>query len=561
MRAPHTVLRLAVAATAMFLAACSNADRAIGPEADTAPPQLALAGGTGSQTTLVSRLGADRCLTVRGGSRTLGTPLVLGTCSGATEQQFTWRSNGEIRVFGGTLCVDASSGRGQNGNPIVLWTCHGGANQKWTATSAGEIRGINSKCVDVARSNTANGAQILLWSCHGGTNQKWDNGSGTAATPPAPAPAPTSGTPIYPGESIQSKVNAAPAGTQFVIKAGTHRRQSVVPKAGNRFVGEPGAILDGERAVAYAFYHGSAPFPNNVTIKGLVIKNYNPPIPFAAIRAGGHYASDGASGWTVESNEIAYNAAGGVRIATGMKLLRNKIHHNTWIGVIGAGNNVLVEGNEISYHNIAGTVDVAAFGAGGTKFVDTDGLVVRNNFSHHNNGPGFWTDLNNINTIYEDNRVEDNTQTGIFHEISYKAIIRNNRVARNGFKSGWLYGGGITISASPDVEIYGNTVTDNYNGITGVQQRRDEPAKYGAHVLQNMYVHDNTVYMAKSKWTGIGVDVADGASYYTTRGNRWVNNTYYLGTNKYPFHWSNPFTNEDMWRSNYKQDLTAKFYR
>jgi hypothetical protein len=41
-------------------------------------------------------------------------------------------------------------------------------------------------------------------------------------------------------------VNAAPEGTTFMPKSGVHRLQTVTPKNGNTFLGEPGAILDGE---------------------------------------------------------------------------------------------------------------------------------------------------------------------------------------------------------------------------------------------------------------------------------------------------------------------------
>ena len=48
----------------------------------------------------------------------------------------------------------------------------------------------------------------------------------------------SSGTTIYPGQSIQQRVDAYPGGTTFYLKAGVHRLQSVVPKSGDSFVGE-----------------------------------------------------------------------------------------------------------------------------------------------------------------------------------------------------------------------------------------------------------------------------------------------------------------------------------
>ncbi len=71
--------------------------------------------------------------------------------------------------------------------------------------------------------------------------------------PPPVVPEPARAVPVYPGDNIQSKVDSAPAGTSFLIKAGLHRGQRIRPKSGNTFVGEPGAILDGGNAVRYAF--------------------------------------------------------------------------------------------------------------------------------------------------------------------------------------------------------------------------------------------------------------------------------------------------------------------
>src|SRR6478752_821382 len=65
--------------------------------------------------------------------------------------------------------------------------------------------------------------------------------SASGATPPTPPLPATAGTiVVMPGESIQAKVDANPAGTTFLLKTGTHVRQSVVPKAGDVFRGELG---------------------------------------------------------------------------------------------------------------------------------------------------------------------------------------------------------------------------------------------------------------------------------------------------------------------------------
>jgi len=389
-----------------------------------------------------------------------------------------------------------------------------------------------------------------MYDCHGGANQKWDNG----LTKSAPAPA---GIPVSPGESIQAKVNAAAPGASFVIKAGTHYRQTVVPKAGMSFYGEPGTVMDGQGVTAHAFNRGYAPYPSNVRIQGIVIQNYAPPTQMAAVNAGGSKASENTTGWVVQDCEIRNNATGGIRVGTGMQVLRSNVHHNGQIGIVGIGDSVLVEGNEIAHNNHLKAND-PGFEAGGTKFVQTNRLTLRGNFVHHNYGPGLWKDVDNINTLIEGNRVEDNDQMGIFHEISYAAVIRNNTVARNGFKSwGWMYGAGIMISASPNVEVYGNTVVDNYNGITAVQQNRGTGA-YGSRVTQNLNVHDNQITMKVGR-TGIGQDVGS-ALVFTSWNNRFRNNRYRLGTAARYFEWADGQRTEAEWRA-YGQDASGTFTR
>ena len=101
------------------------------------------------------------------------------------------------------------------------------------------------------------------------------------------------------------------------------------------------------------------------------------------------------------------------------------------MGIGGTGNGALIENNEVSFSNNPQKIEYG-WAAGGTKFHGTQNLVARGNFIHHNNGPGLWTDIDNIYVLFENNRVEDNSRAGIYHEVSYDAIIRNNTSARNG---------------------------------------------------------------------------------------------------------------------------------
>jgi parallel beta-helix repeat protein len=294
---------------------------------------------------------------------------------------------------------------------------------------------------------------------------------------------------------------------------------------------------------------------SNVTIRGLTIEKYANPAGRGVIG----YVNAG-TGWLVENNTVRWNAGAGIKTGSGMKALNNNIHHQGQMGISGSGNNVLVEGNEIAYNNTSGFS--MGWEAGGTKFTRTDGLVVRDNYSHHNHGPGLWTDIDNINTLYEGNRVEDNDWRGIFHEISYAATIRNNICRRNGFglpanrPISLVDGAGILISNSPNVQVYGNTVYGNKNGIAAIESDRGS-GKYGVYDVVNLYVHDNTVTQPSGRAAGAVQNVGSNAV-YTSRNNRFVHNTYDLGATARQFRWMNNDRTPTEWRS-YGLDVTGTF--
>jgi parallel beta-helix repeat protein len=309
---------------------------------------------------------------------------------------------------------------------------------------------------------------------------------------------------------------------------GLHRRQTVVPKSGDQFIGDPGAIMDGENVAVYAFNPGASPYPSDVVIRGLKITRYNPPFQSGAILAGGNSLHEGGHNWVIENNEIVENATGGIRLADGMQVRGNNIHHNHAIGITGIGDNVLIENNEIAFNNY---LKEFAWGneAGGTKFVYTNGLIVRNNYVHDNWGPGLWTDISNRNSLYEGNTVLDNAGPGIFHEISFAAVIRNNTIKRNGFDfAGWIWGGGIQVATSRDVEIYGNTLEDNKVGISVTQQNRgtDPLPPFATWVTANINVHDNNITQRVGWPAGAALDYGDHPAFYA--GISFTNNDYFL---------------------------------
>ena len=232
-------------------------------------------------------------------------------------------------------------------------------------------------------------------------------------------------------------------------------------------------------------FHGNA---TNVTMQNLVIEKYDPPIQERC-----HQRR--SQNWTIQNNEVRLNYAVGITAPDGSQIIGNYVHDNGELGVGGDGNNILVQGNELSSNGFWSGID-PLWEAGGIKFSDTDNLVVRGNYSHDNNGSGLWTDTNNIHTLYEDNLVVHNTINGISHEISYDAIIRNNTLIGNGYGDtrGWGWGAEINIQNSQNVDVYGNKVdmTGGNNGIVLIQQNRGS-GTHGQYLTINDHIHDNII--------------------------------------------------------------------
>jgi len=62
---------------------------------------------------------------------------------------------------------------------------------------------------------------------------------------------------VTPATSISSAMQRNPAGTTYLITAGVHRLEQVTPRDGDKFIGEPGAILSGAKLLTGFTREGS----------------------------------------------------------------------------------------------------------------------------------------------------------------------------------------------------------------------------------------------------------------------------------------------------------------
>ena len=169
--------------------------------------------------------------------------------------------------------------------------------------------------------------------------------------------------------------------------------------------------------------------------------------------------------------------------------------------------------------------------------------------------------INNYRVLYEGNYVANNI-IGIFHEISYDAVIRNNTIEKNGLtlpanQREFWWTAGILVSASPNVEIYGNILRNNVNGIGGIQTNRGVGSR-GPCELRNLYVHNNTIEQSSGMAAGIitspGYDAV-----FTTWQNRFADNQYiFPNPDQNAYGWAGAVINRTAWKS-YGQEVKGSW--
>jgi hypothetical protein len=297
-------------------------------------------------------------------------------------------------------------------------------------------------------------------------------------------------------------------------------------------------------------------YANNVTIQQLVIEKFATPAQTAAIQGTGRR-------WRIDRNEVRWNHAIGVALGEERTIIWSNIHHNGQLGIGGSGMYGLVEANDIAWNNVLGFD--SNLEAGGAKFTHSDHLTIRGNYAHHNRGPGLHTDEGNYAVLYEHNRAEYNSQSGIQHEIGYDAIIRYNYLRGNGTSRPyphWVDGAGILVSTSWNVQVYGNTLEHNWQGIQALDQPRGT-GRYGVYSLSNLMVHDNLVDSSVALGTGSGRSGIAGSNpaTWSSKNNSFYANTYRLGPYQDYFTWIGDEFTEHEWRAYFGQDQTGSFNR
>jgi len=210
------------------------------------------------------------------------------------------------------------------------------------------------------------------------------------------------------------------------------------------------------------------------------------------------------------------------------------------------------EGNRIWSNNIYGFDP--GWEAGGVKIAESDGVTFRGNHVHDNKGRGLWCDGDCRNVVYEENLVENNERNGIFHEISFNAVVRNNQLRHNNREeSGWFWGAEILLAGSQDVEVSGNAfvIAEGICGIMLIDQgRRDNGPLYKTR--NNTIQGNEMTFEGGACASGVSDTKPDHENYaiIPDGNNRFDGNTYRVARPSEPgrFVWGHEVTDWDGFR-------------
>jgi hypothetical protein len=297
-----------------------------------------------------------------------------------------------------------------------------------------------------------------------------------------------------------------------------------------------------EASVATTAIEG--PGIQNVTVRGATIEKFGV----------NGIVTGGGAGWLVEKNEIRYVHSHGLRAFGESKVLNNYIHHAGNMGIFGSGTNLLFDTNHLAYNNYLnfGKAGGQMWHAGAAKIMQSKDTVVRNNWSHHNIGDGWWFDWDNTNAVVHGNVFENNSRFGLFYEASYDAKIFDNKLLNNGRSRKWS-GSGLWIETSKNVDVYDNRFSGNrYSTLAFTWTERGTSSAYGKRELTNLYVHDNVFKLSEGF---IGVPYGVPAIYSSN--NRFVNNTYIVpDTSAKWWSWDKSMRDFASWKK-YGHDATG----
>ncbi|GAA1426492.1 hypothetical protein GCM10009616_01190 [Microlunatus lacustris] len=195
-------------------------------------------------------------------------------------------------------------------------------------------------------------------------------------------------------------------------------------------------------------------------IRGIGFRRYAPSVPhMGAITVE-------APDVTFDQVRVSDNATTGMHImSSGVQLRDVTIARNGMMGLTGTHSDdleltrVTAEDNNLEQFNQSPA-------AGGVKIGRSSGVLIRDSVFAGNLANGLWFDESVHDIRLLGSRIVDNSGHGVSIELSGKAVVVDNVIARNG-------GNGLKANNAEDVAVWNNTFADNNRSINVVQDDRD----------------------------------------------------------------------------------------
>jgi parallel beta-helix repeat protein len=283
--------------------------------------------------------------------------------------------------------------------------------------------------------------------------------------------------------------------TTYWFAAGRHtlgagQYNQIIPADGDKFIGAPGAILDGQGDNHYAF----TGIASDVTITYLTIQDFgvgsSPTSPSGDNGGQGVVNHDAGRGWVMKYLTVQYDAGAGVFVGANNTLSYSCLRDDGEYGFQGLGRSsgefgathLTIDHNEITENNTWNweSRNGGCGCSGADKFWNVADVSLTDNYIHNNHGPGIWADTDNANFDVQGNYVSGNDGEAVIYETSYNLRLVDNTFARNALVDGPGLGGfpdpAVYISESGGasrvphsygaaIDISGNTFFNNWGGV------------------------------------------------------------------------------------------------
>jgi parallel beta-helix repeat protein len=277
---------------------------------------------------------------------------------------------------------------------------------------------------------------------------------------------------VCPGESIQAAVDANTTDTEFTIKAGVHRLQTVVPKGGNVFNGEDGAVLSGAIVLTQFQKDGALWFVDGQTQGGTegegacytgtgneagLFKNW-PRCRYLEDL----YFDDVPLRHVASLSEVSSGTWFFDYVADRIYFADDPSGHKVETSVApGAFHGVTVGGDHVT---IRGLIIEKYASEGAIHFTNHEGWLIENNEIRLNHGGAVVT-ATEPSTIIRGNHLHNNG-SGVEMFEPRAATVENNEIAYNANTDGWpgytaVYRMGMHVIGSTDLIVRLNHVHDN----------------------------------------------------------------------------------------------------